>query len=136
MFESDLRPWNVCNVRAEQLLPSPDGQTMLVTSDRSLIEVRFDSKAFEQLRRIVHTFAKPMMSACRTPAGIAVIVDGELIGMNLRTERRAVITQLPAALHQAALVSDHRGNFTLATATSVWTCRADASGLRLELSLA
>jgi hypothetical protein len=133
MFDNDATGRCIANVGATHILPSPDGQALLLAAQCMLLEQRLGGEGINDVD-LVQTFADSIASLCRTPAGIAVIVDGCLIGLNLRTRRHAVIVRLPHHLEQAAITADHRGNFTLATATVIWTCRADASGMRLEFS--
>jgi hypothetical protein len=134
MFDHESAGRCIAQLHATHILPSPDGQSVLVASGRMLFEQRLSDENLHEVE-LVQTFADSIAALCRTPAGIAVIVERTLIGLNLRTRRHAVIVGLPHQLEQAAIAADHRGNFTFATATDIWTCRSDASGMQLEFGV-
>jgi hypothetical protein len=107
-------------------LPSPDGQSVIFGCRREIC-------LFQTLTATnIVTIPNAIDALCRTPAGLAAICASTLHGINVRTQQHAAIIQLPPALHAAAIAADHRGNFTFATTTEIWTSRADGSGLIRE----
>ncbi len=112
-------------IEATTIVPSPDGHRVYVaTASHTVVEIERGSGEL----RTVAQFAAPIITMCRTPAGLAVWDGDTLAGINVRTAMSARIAQLTLP-DMVALAADHRGNFTLASASEVWECRADASGL-------
>lgn len=112
-------------IEATSIVPSPDGHRLYVaTGSHAVVEIERGSGELRTLAEM----AAPIIAMCRTPAGLAVWVGDTLWGINVRTAMVARIAQLTLP-GLAAMATDHRGNFTLASATNVWECRSDASGL-------
>ncbi len=109
------------------LVASADSHRLYVaTTANTIVEIERASGTVRMLAQL----ADPVLALCRTPAGLAAWDGANLIGINIRTAVSMRIATLGLA-HVAAIAADHRGNFTLASSTKVWQCRADASGLEV-----